>query len=219
MTLSGTEWDDPPVAPTSPVDQDLLIATARRRLQAHLNQAADAQIAALLGGSTTTAAPTAVPGMAQAVAAALRELADDQLEADQPGVAPAAAPPGPPAGDDEPKLYFETLPDFVAKFLIRAYRRDISPKAAWCREWWRHPEAVCRLSSMWRSWEALRLEPGTGSSVWWLNHADPHMARLLDGNGPFRGCTKDAHGANKVLDPLPLADPPPELYAPLTYAV
>lgn len=215
MTLSDTEWDDPPAAPAAPVDPDLLIDTARRRLQAHLNKAADAQIAALLGDNTTPAAPAAVPGMAQAVAAALRELAADQLEAAQP----AAASPGPPAGDDEPKLYFETLPDFVSKFLVRAYRRDISPKAAWCREWWRHPEAVCRLSSLWRSWEALRLEPGTGASVWWLNHADPHMAKLLDGNGPFKGCTKDAHGANKIMDPLPLGDPPQALYAPLTYAV
>jgi hypothetical protein len=215
VTLSDTEWEDPPAPAESPVDQDLLIETARRRLQALLNRAADAEIAAALGGAEPEA-ESAVPGMAEAVAAALRELEDEQLDE---AAATAGAALDPASENDEPKLYFETLPDFVSKFLTQAYRREIPAKAAWCTEWWKHPEAVCRLSAMWRSWEALRLEPGTGTSVWWRDHADHHMAKLLDPQGPFKGCTKEAHGANKVLQPLPFGDPPPELYAPLTYAI
>jgi hypothetical protein len=107
----------------------------------------------------------------------------------------------------------------VSGFLVKAYRRPINPKGAWCTEWWKHPEAVCRLSGLWRSWEALRLEPGTGTSVWWRDHADHHMAKLLDPDGPFKGCTMDEHGVNEVLPPLPFGEPPPELYDPLTYAV
>jgi hypothetical protein len=54
-------------------------------------------------------------------------------------------------------------------------------------------------------------------SVWWRDHADHHMPRLLDTNGPFKGCTRAEHQANQKLGPLPLGTPPPELYDPLTY--
>jgi hypothetical protein len=79
------------------------------------------------------------------------------------------------------------------KFLTQDYRREIPAKSAWCTEWWKHPEAVCRLSGMWRSWEALRLEPGTGTSVWWRDYADHHLAKLLDPQGPY-----PTHGASRV---------------------
>jgi hypothetical protein len=79
VTLSDTEWEGQPAPAESPIDQDLLIDTARRRLQARLNRAADAQIAAALDG-TEPETQDAVPGMAEAVAAALRELEDEQLE-------------------------------------------------------------------------------------------------------------------------------------------
>lgn len=113
MTLSDTEWEDEPAPAESPVDQDLLIETARRRLKSLLNRAADAEIAAALDGAEPEA-ESAVPGMAEAVAAALRELEDDQLEE---AAATAGAALEPASENDEPKLYFETLPDVVSKFL------------------------------------------------------------------------------------------------------
>jgi hypothetical protein len=124
VTLSDTDWEDPPAAVESPVDQNLLIETARRRLKARLNRAADAQIAAALDGAEPEA-ENAVPGMAEAVAAALRELEDDQLEE---AAATAGAALEPASDNDEPKLYFETLPDFVSKFLTQAYRSEIRPR-------------------------------------------------------------------------------------------
>lgn len=214
MTLSDTEWDDDaPTAPALPViDQELLLAAARKRLQARLNKAADAQIAAILDGAEPSPDSIEVPGMADAVATALRELETGQEDPAQP----AAAETTPP-GDDEPKLHYETLPDFVAHFLIKSYRRHIPAKNAWCKEWWKHPEATMRLSALWRAWETLRLEPGTGMSVWWRDHADHHMAKLLASDGPFKGCTANEHGENGKLEPLPWASPPPELYDALTY--
>jgi hypothetical protein len=130
VTLSDTDWEDPPAAVESPVDQNLLIETARRRLKARLNRAADEQIAAALDGAEPEA-ENAVPGMAEAVAAALRELEDDQLEE---AAATAGAALEPASDNDEPKLYFVTLPDFVSKFPTQAYRREIPAKAAWCTE-------------------------------------------------------------------------------------
>ena len=60
VTLSDTEWEDEPAPAGSPVDLDLLIETARRRLQALPNRAADAEIAAALDGAEPEA-ENAVP--------------------------------------------------------------------------------------------------------------------------------------------------------------
>ena len=121
------------------------------------------------------------------------------------------------AAGEQPQLYFKTLPDFVEHFLTRAFRRHVPANAPWCSEWWKHGEAVCVLSALWRAWEALRLEPGTGMSVWWRDHCYPHMAKLMDRDGTFKNCTRTTHHENGVLEPLPWSTPPPELYDPLTY--
>ncbi|MER7244680.1 DUF4913 domain-containing protein [Kribbella sp. NPDC000426] len=69
------------------------------------------------------------------------------------------------AEEAESQTYFQTLPELVDRFLIKAYRRPITASTAWCSEWWKHGEAVCVPSALWRAWEALRLEPGTGRST------------------------------------------------------
>ncbi|MEV0289556.1 DUF4913 domain-containing protein [Kribbella sp. NPDC050820] len=115
-------------------------------------------------------------------------------------------------------MHFEKLPDFVDQFPTKAYRRETAAKATWCTDWWNHPEAVLRLSALWRSWEALRHEPGTGMSVWWRDHADHQVTRLLATDGAFKGCTRDQHQQDGKLEPLPWATPPPELYDQLTYS-
>ena len=66
---------------------------------------------------------------------------------------------------------------------------------------------------MWRSFEHIRLDPRTGTSVWLTNHAYPHLAVLMDSGGPFRECTPTRH-----RDPehsiLPLIAPPEGLFTP-----
>ncbi|MET9311001.1 DUF4913 domain-containing protein [Kribbella sp. NPDC003505] len=58
---------------------------------------------------------------------------------------------------------------------------------------------TCVLSALWRSWEALRLEPGTGVSVCY-----PHMNSLMRSDGTFSKCTLDGHNeSGQGLDPLP----------------
>jgi hypothetical protein len=107
------------------------------------------------------------------------------------------------------ELVFESLEAFVTGYLLRMYRRAVSGNdATWCREWWRHPEAIARLDALWRAWEYLRLDPATGMSVWLRDHCDFHMRVLLSGDGPFKGCTPEKHGA-RPLQPLP-SDPMPD---------
>lgn len=91
---------------------------------------------------------------------------------------------------------------------------------AWCPQWWRHIEAVTRISALWHAWEKSRLEDGAAMSTWLLDHADRHMDRLLSPDGPFAYCTaKDGHVSSAVpflVDEYPdgLADVDTDHYTP-----
>jgi hypothetical protein len=99
--------------------------------------------------------------------------------------------------DDEPEpdLVYSSAVEFFAELLAQSYVREVNEGAAfaWCPEWYKHPEALIRMESIWRAWEHLRLEPALGISTWWLNHADPHMRVLMDKEGPFKKCAYDGH--------------------------
>lgn len=112
----------------------------------------------------------------------------------------------------QPQLFYPNVAQFVAEQLAPVYRRDIdlagrSTTFTWCAQWWRHEEAVSRLTGLWRAWESLRTDPTTGLAVWWRDYADTAMRVLFDEKGPFHGCTPRAHNPKGI--PLPL-DPPPE---------
>jgi hypothetical protein len=116
------------------------------------------------------------------------------------------------ADDQEPELYYPDVATFVAQQLAPLWRRSLEGHhRTWCPQWWRHAEAISRLEALWRAWEHLRLDPATGMSVWFRDHADPHMAVLLDADGPFKGCSTDK-GHTARLQPLPVDDPPSGLF-------
>ncbi|MGE3194624.1 MAG: DUF4913 domain-containing protein [Microbacteriaceae bacterium] len=96
---------------------------------------------------------------------------------------PAAAVPA----ADVPQLYFGSVDEFVREKLRFTYIRRVGPTGAyrWAADWWRYPEAISRLDSLWRAWEALRLDGTFGMSVWWRDHADHHMRMLMAPDGPF----------------------------------
>jgi hypothetical protein len=150
---------------------------------------------------------------------------------DHGGVTPATDDDPPPAGgsqpapgqdtpvdgntvDEAPTLYYGSVDQFVREYLIYVYRRRISGRGqgrVWAAQWWRYEEAVIRLEALWRAWEHLRLDPTTGMSVWWRDHADHHMAMLLDPDGPFAGVDGEQN-ANQRGEPLPYQPPPPGLF-------
>ena len=47
-------------------------------------------------------------------------------------------------------------------------------------------------------------------SVWWRDHADPHMMALLDPDGPFAAC-RGQH-SEYPISPLPVEEPPAGLF-------
>ena len=48
-------------------------------------------------------------------------------------------------------------------------------------------------------------------SVWFRDHADPHMAVLMDPDGPFAGATSE-EDVNRRGDPLPYMEPPEDMF-------
>jgi hypothetical protein len=95
------------------------------------------------------------------------------------------------------------LESWVHQVLAQVVRRRLGGHLTWCPEWYRHAEAIMRLTAMWEEWTRARQE-GTLSN-WWLDHCDPHMAVLMSrDNGPFMACTEKEH---RPLGPLPVAPP------------
>lgn len=114
-------------------------------------------------------------------------------------------------GEMPSELYYSSSDEFLRDFLAPTYRRKISGERSngddafrWAAEWWRHPEAQVRIEALWRSFEALRTDPGTGLSVWLRDHADHHVPILLSQTGPFRNAKDVAEDGA----PLPYKPPP-----------
>ena len=121
------------------------------------------------------------------------EFADDnELDDDTAGDAPP------------PETEFGSVYEFVDDHLVVLYARHVEAKPGrlWCPRWFDHAEAVSRLEALWRAYESLRLDPATGMSVWWRDHADHHMAVLMSADGPFEGCSADK-GHRRPPPPLP----------------
>jgi hypothetical protein len=116
----------------------------------------------------------------------------------------------PQTGAPAPQLYYGSVDEFVREKLRFVYVRRVGPTGPhrWAGEWWRFPEAISRLEALWRAWEALRLEPTFGMSVWWRDHADHHMAVLLSPEGPFA----ESRDRNEPGQSLPYVTPPPGMF-------
>lgn len=110
-----------------------------------------------------------------------------------------------------PELLYPNLIAFVTEWLVPMYRRSMENREyAWCPQWWRHPEAVLRLSALWRGFEELRRQPGAAMSAWIRDHLDHHLPLLMDADrGPLKGCTTAKGHASRPLEQMPLDVAPP----------
>ncbi|MFB0834271.1 DUF4913 domain-containing protein [Arthrobacter halodurans] len=143
--------------------------------------------------------------------AEVEKAAGEVAAAREPGGAPEASPESGAAATDESPLVYASAEEFLHEQLLPLYNRILdSRNGKWCRQWFLHPEAVSRVEAVWRAWEHLRLDAATGMSVWWRDHADPHMSVLLSQKGPFYGCSADRHN---TPEPFP-CDYAPEGWFP-----
>jgi hypothetical protein len=117
-----------------------------------------------------------------------------------------------PEAAAQPTLVFGSVDEFVRMKLLPGYSRPVGPsnrqQRRWSAQWWKNAEAVSRLEALWRSWEHLRLDGATGSSVWWRDHLDYHMGILMAADGPFA----DSGDTNQDNGELPYEEPPAGLF-------
>jgi hypothetical protein len=101
--------------------------------------------------------------------------------------------------DEEDDEEFDLMPAFLAwveeHLSVVEYTHSDKSTAAWCPEWWQHPEAVERLWASFEAREQARQDAAThmdALSDWWLMHWDRHAAILFDAKaGPFRKCDRN----------------------------
>lgn len=119
-----------------------------------------------------------------------------------------------PAPSDEPSLHFGSVDEFVREHLRLVYRPRIDGKnRIWSAQWWKYPEARVRLEAIWRAWEHLRLDPATGVSVWWRDHADYHLNVLMSpASSPFPAVYDDSANTSEHGEPMPYECPPEALF-------
>jgi hypothetical protein len=112
-------------------------------------------------------------------------------------------------GEEVFQPFYDSVIDFVEYEFATVFVRRITPQFRWCAQWWRHPEAVSRLTELWRSWETLRLEPLLGMGQWYTHHLDHQLPILTAGDGPFAGCDATAREHyDAALTALPTERPP-----------
>ena len=102
---------------------------------------------------------------------------------------------------DAPEPVFGCVEDWLDGYFWPMFIRPLGGEFRWCPRWWAHPEAVTRLTALWRSWEVFRLEPATGISDWFRDHLDHHLPILLGARGPFFQC--DPHAGHIGGAPFP----------------
>lgn len=145
--------------------------------------------------------PPPYPGGLDAEVAGLAaDLAELRSRLDDRDAAPPASAE---VRAEEP--VFTAAVDWAHGFLLPTFIRPVGGQIRWCDQWSEHPEAVLRVEAMWRAWEAMRLETGTGMSVYLLHHLDPGLAALTAPTGPFARCTPDRHVPPAQDPPVPAA--------------
>jgi hypothetical protein len=168
-----------------------------------------------------------------------RLLNSDLLPSESDVAAPQQAAAGDPAGDAEEgmagsedeaspaeaagadededaveELDFRSLVAWVRANVLsevdRAMPRGKAPH--WCQEWWRHPEALSRLSAVHSSWREASQEPVGNTRVVYWEHLDHQLGMLMSEHGPFRGCTREEHDPVADGRKLPHREPDDEDY-------
>jgi hypothetical protein len=96
-------------------------------------------------------------------------------------------------GRKRPESLYPDVTAWVSGHFVPMYRRTLGGEFRWCAEWWRHGEAISRLTALWFAWEAMRLQGATGMALWYRDHLDHQLPVLLGPRGPFYQCTENEH--------------------------
>ncbi|MBF4478263.1 DUF4913 domain-containing protein [Rhodococcus rhodochrous] len=91
---------------------------------------------------------------------------------------------------------FKNVIEFIEGFFIPVIRRRISDNdggLSWDSRWWAYPEVVARLTALHQAWEEARASDSMSAmSAWWIQHLEPHLRVILDGDtGPMANAKAD----------------------------
>jgi hypothetical protein len=106
---------------------------------------------------------------------------------------PLGTGPTSQGADAAPEPFYAAVEDWVTDYFVPMFRRTLGGEFRWCAKWWQHGEAISRLTSLWRVWEVLRLEPATGIATWYRDHLDHQLPILMGARGPFYQCSETVH--------------------------
>jgi hypothetical protein len=142
--------------------------------------------------------PTAVLARVEELSATVARLSAEvrdlsavvSVSQDMAATDPDAAAPAPE---------YETLDEWVQEYFAPMFARPIGGELRWCARWTEHAEAISRLEALWRSWEALRLDPALGMATWFSSYLDQQLPVLLGRSGPFSQCSADRHAHATAL--------------------
>ncbi|UTT51262.1 DUF4913 domain-containing protein (plasmid) [Rhodococcus gordoniae] len=99
-----------------------------------------------------------------------------------------------PQEKKEPK--YANVIAWVNGFFLPVIRRRISDNdggLSWDARWWAYPEVVARLTALHQAWEEARASDSMSAmSSWWIQHLEPHLKVILDGDtGPMANAKAD----------------------------
>lgn len=91
---------------------------------------------------------------------------------------------------------FANVVEFVQGYFLPVIRRRISDNdggLSWDPRWWAYPEVVARLTALHYAWEEARASKSASAmSAWWVQHLEPHLRVILDGDtGPMANAKSD----------------------------
>ncbi len=201
---AGSSWGPPSSVGSAGSPLDAVVATAVKGFDA----------AALVEGVVTAEVTKEVrkivaAAFTKALTPARRQLLAEAVDAEfKTMTGESAGPAG--AEAEEVENHFPNVYVFVQDFLVKVHPRPVRDGLSWhwCSHWWDHPEAVSRLEALWKAFEGLRRDPGTGAATWWRDYADPTIAALSDAGGTFAKCSDTSHA---VPPDLPMDQPAPWL--------
>ena len=112
------------------------------------------------------------------------------------------------------ETFYDNAGDWVMQYFLPIYNRYANNSDTfWCPQWWKHPEALNRLTFIWMTWEQARRDPPT-LSTWWREHADYHMSILMSDRGPMRYCKNGKHEEERYArEALKIEPYPADLFA------
>lgn len=110
------------------------------------------------------------------------------------------------SGADASGPVYYALEDWLTDYFLPMFRRTLGGEYRWCLQWWQHGEAVSRLTSLWHSWEVLRLQPGIGIATWYREYLDHQLPILMGARGPFYQCSETTHREPHQADAAPAPD-------------